>query len=59
MSESPQAKTNQLPVQPRTPITSSEVALVGPEYMPVYANFVREISTLPPPHQGGDQGWQP
>lgn len=52
-------QTTQEPQQqpPRPRVTSSEVALTGPEFMPVYANLIREQSTLPPPQQGGDQGW--
>jgi hypothetical protein len=36
----------------------SEVAQVGPEYMPVYANLNRAVAPTDPPLQGGDR-WPP
>jgi hypothetical protein len=36
---------------------ASEVALTGPEFMPIYTNLNRAISPLRPPAQGGDPWW--
>lgn len=44
---------------PKPRITTSEPALLGAEFQPIYANFIREPSSLPPPQQGGDEGWPP
>ena len=42
------------PAAAPAPRSTTEVSLIGPEFMPVYANFVREPSPLPPAPPGGN-----
>jgi hypothetical protein len=36
--------------------SSSQPSILGTEFMPIYANLIRQPSTLPPPGQGGGTG---
>ena len=57
--EPPPPQHSGLPEYPQPKATSTEDALTGPEFMPVYANFIRDFTDLPPPPHGGNWVYPP
>lgn len=55
----PPPKHSGLAEYPQPKATSTEDALVGPEFMPVYANFIRDFTDLPPAPPGGNWVFTP